>query len=208
MAACAAGTDAPRACEGRSLRISCLKNYGLPAGTGENGRPGACAALPAGLRGAFCKRRQRRPLHGHIGKFPPRMRIAPLPVGSMRKEKSAESPSVPWAFGAANGALGGIRTHGLPLRSFFQAEAHSRFLCHAMAKIAIKSGGFRRLHYARHFPLRHRLQRMELLKKLHQLANHTFERFRFVFGVVTGVTSDKAAPSAQFMDGAALLFGR
>lgn len=92
--------------------------------------------------------------------------------------------------------------------SSFQAEAHSRFLCHAMAKTAIKSGGFRRLHYARHFPLRHRLQRMELLKKLHQLANHTFERFRSVFGGVTGVTSDKAAPSAQFMDGAALLFER
>ena len=125
-----------------------------------------------------------------------------------RKTKKRRKALIHWGFDAADGALGGIRTHGLPLRSFFQAEAHNRFLCHAMAKTAIKSGGFRRLHYARHFPLRHRLRRMELLKKLHQLANHTFERFRSVFGVVTGVTSDKAAPSAQFMDGAALLFGR
>ena len=141
----------------------------------------------------------------HAGKSDQKTRAGDGRAGETKKRRKA---LIHWVFDAADGALGGIRTHGLPLRSFFQAEAHNRFLCHAMAKTVIKSGGFRRLHYARHFPLRHRLQRMELLKKLHQLANHTFERFRSVFGVVTGVTSDKAAPSAQFMDGAALLFGR
>ena len=62
----------------------------------------------------------------------------------------------------------------LPLRRFFQAEAHGRLLCHAMAKTAIKSGGFRRLYYARHFPLKYRLQRMELPKKIAPISESYF----------------------------------
>jgi len=92
-------------------------------------------------------------------------------AGEMKKRRKA---LIHWVFDAADGALGGIRTHGLPLRRFFQAEAHGRLLCHAMAKTAIKSGGFRRLYYARHFPLKYRLQRMELPKKIAPISESYF----------------------------------
>ena len=89
------------------------------------------------------------------------------------------SRSIPLSYGCMYAVLRShpsrpkTNTVGL-FRSFFQAEAHNRFLCHAMAKIAIKSGGFRRLHYARHFPLRYRLQRMELPKKIAPISESYF----------------------------------